>query len=146
VTSLLKHSTTKDDVYRGYYIPAKAIIFTSYKSAHTSEKLFERPNEFYPEHYLDEDGQLKKYDELRDPWTFGKGRRACVGQHLAERNLITAVGYALTLFNIENDIDPITGDSIELDLTYERKDYRLPYKLRFAPRPGITLEKIMQMN
>jgi len=29
-------------------------------------------------------------DDLRDPWTFGRGRRACVGIHLAERNLITA--------------------------------------------------------
>ena len=94
---------TKDYVYRGHYIPAKSTIIISYKSAHTSEKLFERPNEFYPEHYLDENGQLKKYDDLRDPWTFGKGRRACVGRHLAERNLITTVGY-VSLFNIENDI------------------------------------------
>ena len=112
---LLKHSTTRDDVYRGYYIPAKATIMISYKSAHTSEKLFERPNEFYPEHYLDENGQLKKYDDLRDPWTFGRGRRACVGIHLAERNLITAVCYMLTLFNMI-DIDSIAGNPIRLDL------------------------------
>ncbi|RGB22412.1 cytochrome P450 [Rhizophagus diaphanus] len=143
-STLMKHSTTKDDVYRGYYIPAKATIMMSYKSAHTSEKLFERPNEFYPEHYLDENGQLKKYDDLRDPWTFGRGRRACVGQHLAERNLITTVGYALTLFNVENDYDSITGNPIKLDL--KRVDKRQPYKVRFVPRPGVTLEKIMQMN
>ena len=141
---LLKHSTTKDDVYRGYYIPAKATIIVSYKSAHTSEKLFERPNEFYPEHYLDENGQLKKYDDLRDPWTFGRGRRACVGQHLGERNLITAVGYALTLFNVENDIDPITENPIKLDI--KSADCGQPYKIRFVPRPGVTLEKITQMN
>src|SRR3954449_1340211 len=148
MTLLLKHSTTKDDVYKGYYIPAKSTIIISYKTAHTSEKLFERPNEFYPEHYLDEDGQLKKYDDLRDPWTFGKGRRACVGQHLAERNLITTVGYVLTLFNIENDIDPITGNPIKLDLKYVESEgfHKSPYRLRFVPRPGVILEKIMQMN
>ncbi|EXX77028.1 uncharacterized protein OCT59_006648 [Rhizophagus irregularis] len=143
-STLMKHSTTKDDVYRGYYIPAKATIMMSYKSAHTSEKLFERPNEFYPEHYLDENGQLKKYDDLRDPWTFGRGRRACVGQHLAERNLITTVGYALTLFNVENDYDSITGNPIKLDL--KLVDKKQPYKVRFVPRPGVTLEKILQMN
>ncbi|GBB84751.1 hypothetical protein RclHR1_11320001 [Rhizophagus clarus] len=145
---LLKHSTTKDDIYRGYYIPAKAVIVASFKSAHTSEKLFDRPNEFYPEHYLDENGKLKKYDELRDPWTFGRGRRACVGQHLAERNLITVVGYVLTLFNIENDIDPITQNPIKLDLKHIEGPDSLnkPYRLRFIPRPGITLEKIMQME
>jgi len=143
---LLQHSTTKDDIYRGYYIPAKSIILISYKSAHTSEKLFERPNEFYPEHYLDENGQLRKSDELRDPWSFGKGRRACVGQHLAGRNLVTIVGYVLTLFDIENDIDPITGNPIKLDLKNVETDYKQPYRLRFVPRPGVTLEKIMQMN
>src|SRR5436190_20203508 len=140
MTLLLKHSTTKDDIYKGYYIPAKCTVVISYKSAHTNEKLFERPNEFYPEHYLDENGQLKKYDDLRDPWTFGRGRRACVGQNLAGRNLITTVGYALTLFNVENDIDPITGNPIKLDL--KRADNRQPYKVRFVPRPGVTLEKI----
>ena len=50
----------------------------------------------------------------------------------------------LTLFNIENDIDPITGNPIKLDL--KRADSRQPYKVRFVPRPGVTLEKIMQMN
>jgi cytochrome P450 family 2 subfamily E polypeptide 1 len=143
---LLKHSTTKDDIYRGYYIPAKSVIIASFKSAHTSEKLFDRPNEFYPEHYLNENGKLKKYDELRDPWTFGRGRRACVGQHLAERNLIATVGYVLTLFNIESDIDPITQNPIKLDLKYVENRDPKPYKLRFVPRPGITIEKIMQMR
>ena len=108
---LLKHSTTKDDLYKGYFIPAKTVIFASYKSAHTSKKLFKCPDKFYPEHYLDENGQLKKHDELRDPLTFGRGRRACVGIHLAERNLITTVGYVLTLFNIENDIFPLLFSS-----------------------------------
>ena len=126
-------------------------MLVSYKSAHLSEKLFERPNEFYPEHYLDENGQLKKYDELRDPWMFGKGRRACVGQNLAHRNLVTVIGYILTLFNIEYDIDPITGNPIKLDLgEVEVIDIgdppKKPYKLRFVPRPGVTLEKIRQMN
>ena len=122
-------------------------MLVSYKSAHLSEKLFERPNEFYPEHYLDENGQLKKYDELRDPWTFGRGRRACVGQHLAERNLITTVSYVLTLFNIENDIDSVTENPIELDLKcVEDKNSTKPYRLRFVPRPGVTLEQIMQMG
>ncbi|CAI2165793.1 3274_t:CDS:2 [Funneliformis geosporum] len=144
---LLQHSTTKDDIYRGYHIPAKSTILVSYKSAHTSEKLFERPNEFYPEHYLDENGQLRKYDELRDPWAFGKGRRACVGQHLAERNLLTTISYVLTLFDIENDIDQ-TGNPIKLNLKYVESDQegKEPYKLRFVPRSGVTLEKIMQMN
>ncbi|CAG8524038.1 813_t:CDS:10 [Rhizophagus irregularis] len=143
---LLKHSTTKDDIYRGYYIPEKSVIIASFKSAHTSEKLFERPNEFYPEHYLDENGKLKKYDELRDPWAFGRGRRMCVGLHLAERNLITTVGYVLTLFNIENDVDPITQKPIKLDLNYVENKFPKPYKLRFVPRPGVTIEKIMQMK
>jgi cytochrome P450 len=146
MTLLLKHSTTKDDIYKGYHIPAKATVIISYKSAHTSEKLFERPNEFYPEHYLDENGQLKKYDDIRDPWTFGKGRRACVGQHLAERNLITIIGYVLSLFNIENGIDPITGNPIKLNAESEDDHNKTPYRLRFVPRPGVSLEKIKQMN
>ena len=42
----------------GYDIPARTIIHHNTYSLHFDEKYWARPNDLYPEHFLDENGEV----------------------------------------------------------------------------------------
>ncbi|CAI9599389.1 unnamed protein product [Staurois parvus] len=54
------HSVTKDTVFRGYNLPKGTIIFPILHSVLHDASLFEKPQEFYPGHFLDQQGLFKK--------------------------------------------------------------------------------------
>ncbi|KAG9289560.1 hypothetical protein G9A89_002333 [Geosiphon pyriformis] len=142
------HQVDRDDTYRGYHIPAKSVIVSNSYPIITSPLLFENPSKFKPERYLDRDGHLKPFDEIRESWIFGRGRRSCPGIDLANKNILTPLGYTLALFNFEVPKNPITGKnkSIDFEKGFQNSfDYRVEkYDLIFRPRRGIDIEAILQ--
>lgn len=93
----IPHSTTKDDVYDGFFIPAGSVIHANTWAIHSDPELFPDPETFDPNRWLD-----PKFPTYREPLTtfpnmhnfsaFGYGRRLCPGQYIAENslNLLTA--------------------------------------------------------
>uniref|UniRef100_A0A8C3Q999 Uncharacterized protein n=1 Tax=Geospiza parvula TaxID=87175 RepID=A0A8C3Q999_GEOPR len=80
----LPHMTYRDTELQGFFIPKGTTIITNLSSVLKDETVWEKPNEFYPEHFLDAKGQFVKPEAFLP---FSAGRRACPGEQLARMEL-----------------------------------------------------------
>ncbi|OAX39721.1 cytochrome P450 [Rhizopogon vinicolor AM-OR11-026] len=96
------HATTTDDVYKGYFIPKGVVVIANTWAMTHDEKKYPNPDEFKPERFLHEDGSLTN-DTM--PLGFGWGRRMCVGRHLADATLWSAIASFLATFSVHRALD-----------------------------------------
>ncbi|CAG8535101.1 12925_t:CDS:2, partial [Ambispora gerdemannii] len=138
------HCSSQDEIYNGYHIPANTGIVINFNAIHSNPLLHDEPHEFRPERYLDENGHLKKYDEILDPWSFSRGRRTCLGINLAYCNMFTFIGHTLAVFDLELEKDLFTNEPIKINLDAgigHDFEYLPPeYKLICKVREGIDIE------
>ncbi|XP_063298149.1 cytochrome P450 2K4-like [Pelobates fuscus] len=110
VPNNLPHATTCDVTFRGYFIPKGTDVFPILASALQDKAYFERPEEFYPQHFLDSKGNFVK-NEAFIP--FSAGRRSCAGENLAKMELFLIFTRLMQTFTFQ----PPPG--VEVDLTPE---------------------------
>ncbi|KAM6303648.1 cytochrome P450 2D6 [Podargus strigoides] len=78
------HMTYRDTELQGFFIPKGTTIITNLSSVLKDEAVWEKPKEFYPEHFLDASGHFVKPEAFLP---FSAGRRACLGEQLARMEL-----------------------------------------------------------
>ncbi|XP_059152551.1 cytochrome P450 2C15-like [Physella acuta] len=78
------HLCNQDTVLAGFRIPKGSVIFPNLDSVLKDEKIWGDPENFRPERFLDEQGNLIKREELIP---FSIGRRICLGESLAKMEL-----------------------------------------------------------
>ncbi|KAK2544197.1 cytochrome P450 2D14 [Columba livia] len=78
------HRTYRDTELQGFFIPKGTTIITNLSSVLKDETVWEKPNEFYPEHFLDTNGKFVKPEAFLP---FSAGRRVCLGEQLARMEL-----------------------------------------------------------
>ncbi|KAG8995779.1 hypothetical protein FRB94_011669 [Tulasnella sp. JGI-2019a] len=89
------HACTEDIQYDGHRIRKGTAIYVNIRGAYRDPEVFEQPEKFYPERYMESDLGIRfglvesQYEILRD-LSFGVGLRKCPGQHLATRAIIIA--------------------------------------------------------
>ncbi|KAM9316375.1 cytochrome P450 2G1-like [Gastrophryne carolinensis] len=93
----LPHETTKDVTFKGYFLPKGTYIIPLLTSVLRDKTQFERPDEFYPNHFLDSEGNFLKKDAFMP---FSAGRRVCVGETLARMELFIYFTSLLQKFTI----------------------------------------------
>ncbi|KAM8967553.1 cytochrome P450 2D15-like [Pelodytes ibericus] len=74
------HMTIRDTKIQGYEIPKGTTIIPNMTSVLKDETIWQKPYQFYPEHFLDEQGHFVKNEAFMP---FSAGRRVCIGEQLA---------------------------------------------------------------
>ncbi|XP_073442755.1 cytochrome P450 2D14-like isoform X3 [Dendrobates tinctorius] len=98
----LPHMTYRDMEIKGFIIPKGTTIITNLSSVLKDHEVWEKPLQFYPKHFLDENGKFVKREAFIP---FSAGRRVCLGEQLARMELFlffTTFLQQLT-FEIPND-------------------------------------------
>ncbi|KIK93478.1 hypothetical protein PAXRUDRAFT_828940 [Paxillus rubicundulus Ve08.2h10] len=141
----IPHATTSADVYEGYFIPQGATIIMNTWAMTRNEVKYPNPEEFRPERFLDKDGQI---NDDTVSFAFGAGRRICVGRHIADASVWSAIVSILAIFRITKCRDE-QGNEIDVnpDWTAGVTSHPHYFPCKFAPRtPGVmTAEKLVQM-
>ncbi|GAA5989469.1 hypothetical protein JCM11641_007313 [Rhodosporidiobolus odoratus] len=134
------HTTTKDDVYQGYNIPAGANILCDTWAINRDPEYFSEPDEFRPERYLKvEDGgedEGEGYPQNPGHSAFGWGRRICPGMHVAERSLWIAVAHVLHHFELSMPPGSPTLDTTAVQEGFSPKP--APFQVQMTFRGGAT--------
>ncbi|XP_010003190.1 PREDICTED: cytochrome P450 2K4-like [Chaetura pelagica] len=107
----LPHETTEDVTLKGCFIPKGTYIIPLLASVLQDKSWWEKPDIFYPEHFLDSEGKFIKKDAFIP---FSAGRRTCAGETLAKMELFLFFTSLLQRFTFH----PPPGVSIsDLDLS-----------------------------
>ncbi|CAJ0921123.1 unnamed protein product [Ranitomeya imitator] len=80
----LSHSTPSDVYLRGFLIPKGTEVIPFLTSVLYDKTQWKTPNDFNPNHFLDENGKFVRHDAFMP---FSVGRRACAGEGLAKMEL-----------------------------------------------------------
>nr|QST15071.1 CYP370C2 protein [Diaphanosoma celebensis] len=96
------HAALADTSFRGYTIPKGTIVFSNLYQVHHDPEHWAKPDEFYPEHFLNEDGSLRS-PEAFIPFAIGK--RACLGESLAKMEFYLFAAALLQKFKFKFPAD-----------------------------------------
>ncbi|KAK1325242.1 Cytochrome P450 71A1 [Acorus calamus] len=121
-TMLLPRESMKEAIIRGYRVPAKTTVMVNAWAIGRDPKLWEDPEEFRPERFLNSSIDFKGNDFQLIP--FGSGRRICPGMQFAMAEVELALASLLYRF-----------------------DWRLPEKMKaeeldMREAPGLTVRRM----
>ncbi|XP_060119043.1 cytochrome P450 2K6-like [Heteronotia binoei] len=124
------HATTTDVTLGGYFIPKGTHIIPLLYSVLFDESEWEKPFQFYPEHFLDSEGKFVKRDAFLP---FSAGRRICAGETLAKMELFLFFVTLMQRFTFQ----PAPGTSkedLDLNPAIALTVSPMPYNLCALPR------------
>ncbi|XP_061685178.1 cytochrome P450 2U1 isoform X2 [Syngnathoides biaculeatus] len=90
---LVVHPDVQD--FRGFTIPQGTVLLPNLWSVHRDPAVWEQPDTFRPERFLDDEGKLVRKECFMP---FGIGRRVCMGEQLAKMELFLMVTGLLQAF------------------------------------------------
>ncbi|KAJ2934996.1 hypothetical protein H1R20_g2118, partial [Candolleomyces eurysporus] len=126
----IPHLLTAEDEYRGYRLPAGAIIVPNVWAMLHDETVYPDPFTFNPDRFISPETGQVDLTRTRDPahacWGFG--RRVCPGRYMAFSAVWLAIASLITVFDIEKakeKVKIVGEDGIEreeertVELTHE---------------------------
>ncbi|VDP41632.1 unnamed protein product [Heligmosomoides polygyrus] len=93
----LLHETTRDVQIGEFHLPEKTTVVAQISTVLYDEEIFPDPYAFKPSRFIDENGKLKKVDELIP---FSIGKRQCLGEGLAKMELFLFIANLLNRFEV----------------------------------------------
>ncbi|KAK0421452.1 cytochrome P450 [Armillaria borealis] len=96
------HRCVKEDVYRGYHIPAGTTVVGNIWAILHDEKDYPNPLVFDPDRFMPGDG---KEPQPEPTAAFGFGRRICPGRHLALNTAWIAIASMATTLSFSKAVD-----------------------------------------
>lgn len=106
VPSGLPHKALVDTEFMGYSIPKGTVIMPSLEATKHDPTVWENPDEFRPERFLNESGTFCMSKDFALP--FGAGHRQCPGKTFAMNMLFLFTTAFLQAFNVRmpNGVKP----------------------------------------
>ncbi|KAJ2922489.1 hypothetical protein H1R20_g14607, partial [Candolleomyces eurysporus] len=149
----LPHALSADDEYKGYRIPAGAVVLANAWAMLHDESVYADPFEFNPDRFIDPETGKLDYSRARDPEhaCFGFGRRICPGRVMAFESLWLMIASLIAAFDIEKAKEKVTlpsGEEVEktVELTHEYNSGLVvvakPFRCVFRPRSEEKAELI----
>ncbi|XP_015253255.1 PREDICTED: cytochrome P450 2K1-like [Cyprinodon variegatus] len=93
------HKMTKDTTLDKYSIPKGTLVIPSLHSVLHDESMWETPQSFNPQHFLDKDGKFRRREAFMP---FSAGKRVCLGEQLARMELFLFYTSLLQRFKISH--------------------------------------------
>uniref|UniRef100_A0A8C6ZK11 Cytochrome P450 2J2-like n=1 Tax=Nothoprocta perdicaria TaxID=30464 RepID=A0A8C6ZK11_NOTPE len=118
--------STSDTTLAGFHLPKGTTLMTSLTSIMFDKTVWETPDTFNPEHFL-ENGQYRKREAFLP---FSAGKRACPGEQLARTELFIFFTALLQRFTFEAPVHAELTFDFTLSLTRCPK----PFQIRALPR------------
>jgi len=78
------HEAVEDGNFEGYEIPKGTLLLQNLWANHRDERIWKYPWDFYPEHFLDKDGNYVSQEGFLP---FSTGKRYCIGEGMARMEL-----------------------------------------------------------
>ncbi|KAG9468949.1 hypothetical protein GDO78_021579 [Eleutherodactylus coqui] len=127
VPTNLPHATTQDVNFRGYLLPKGIHVIALLTSVLYDKDHFVKPDEFYPEHFLDSSGNFVRKEAFLP---FSAGKRSCVGESLAKMELF--LFFTRLMQNFTFQAPP--GATVDLTPALGFTAGPLPHKICALPR------------
>ncbi|CAG7724585.1 unnamed protein product, partial [Allacma fusca] len=94
----LPHYTNVDAEVSGYFIPKDTLVIQNTWGIQHDPEVWDEPEEFRPERFLDERGRFQKNENLV---IFGPGKRSCLGESIARDQLFLFVARMFQRFSVQ---------------------------------------------
>ncbi|KAK0501132.1 cytochrome P450 [Armillaria luteobubalina] len=126
------HRSMKEDVYKGYHIPAGTTVIGNAWAILHDEKDYPNPLAFDPDRFIPHDG---KKAQPEPTVAFGFGRRICPGRYLALNSTWIAIASMVSTLSFSKAVDS-EGRVIEPSDVYTSGfvSFPLPFECRIKPR------------
>ena len=82
----------------GYSLPSNTLVMCNYSACHRCPEFWEKPEEFYPEHFLTKEGSL--ISDKPGFLPYGVGPRICPGAELADMKMFLIIANMIATFNL----------------------------------------------
>ncbi|KAF5324359.1 hypothetical protein D9619_011338 [Psilocybe cf. subviscida] len=125
--------SSEDDYYKGYFIPKGTIIYANMRAMTRDADMYENPDAFDPERYLDESGNLNADSQVV---AYGFGRRVCVGKHVASATTWLTIACVAATFNFSKAFSK-EGEVIDWNDIFDDSGLLIqkrPFKCSIQPR------------
>ena len=96
----LPHSTATDDEIFGYKIPKDCVVIPNIWAMLHDDSVYPTPFTFDPARFMGENQQPDPRE-----LAFGRGRRVCPGQHIAEASVFIQVASILATFDVLREVE-----------------------------------------
>lgn len=142
------HRSTEDTTINGYDVPKNTLVISNIFAAHRDPKVWRNPEQFDPSRFINNEGEFVK-SQLVIPFAVGKqmskqisgirnytlillsGRRACLGESLAQMELFLVFANILHKFDLEIPQGvTVSSKNVHVGVTMNPD----PFQLLFKPR------------
>nr|AIL94139.1 cytochrome P450 CYP3029A1 [Tigriopus japonicus] len=123
------HSPSEDTELEGFKLPKGTFIFPNFHAVHRDPRHWEKPEELYPEHWLDANGQFVPNHE--GFIAFGAGKRKCPGQDVAQMELFSFVANLIQKFNFKLPASDCGTIETSMGCVVSPKPYDLVLEARY---------------
>jgi cytochrome P450 len=107
----------EDYTYDGYHFPKGAVVHVIDIAMSQDAERYQDPTTYNPDRWLNEaspnfKGPLTVHPRLRGHHIFGRGKRACPGQDLAEAELLVFCGNLVKYFTLSPKMSPSASEVV----------------------------------